>query len=109
MARYLMSVIDDATGTATAAEIASIDEYNDRLVAADQWVLAGGLAAPWASTVVDATGDGPPLRTDGPFLETTEYVAGFWVVEAADHATALGLATDASRACGRRVELRPFL
>lgn len=42
-------------------------------------------------------------------METTEYVAGFWVVDAADHATALALATAASRACRRRVELRPFL
>ncbi|WP_089802391.1 YciI family protein [Cellulomonas sp. KH9] len=66
-------------------------------------------AGPRASTVVDATGDGPALRTDGPFVETTEYVAGFWVVDAADHATALALATAASRACRRRVELRPFL
>ena len=41
--------------------------------------------------------------------ESTEYVAGFWVIDAPDDATALDLAADASGACNRRVELRRFL
>ncbi|GIG41908.1 DUF429 domain-containing protein [Cellulomonas phragmiteti] len=106
--RYLLSVIDDATGTATPEEVAAIDAFNARLEADGHWVLAGGLVAPRDAVVVDDR-DGRGLRTDGPFAETTEYLAGFWVLDAPDRETALALAADASRACRRRVELRAFL
>lgn len=107
--RYLMGVVDDRTGSATAAEIAAVDELNADLQARGAWVLAAGLAAPGRSRVVDATGDGAPRVSEGPFVETSEYVAGFWIVEAPDDDAALAWATAGSRACGRRVELRPFL
>ena len=46
--------------------------------------------------------------TDGPFVETKEHVAGFWIVEAADLDVALQLAAAGSKACNRKVEVRPF-
>jgi len=105
---YLVSVIDDRTGSADAAEMAAIDAFNDRLRAGGHWVLAGGLTAPSEATVVDGRG-GRAVRTEGPFAESTEYVAGFWVIDAPDDATALDLATEGSGACDRRVEVRRFL
>jgi hypothetical protein len=106
--RYLMSVIDTTTGSATGDEMTAIDAFNDGLVPDGHWVLAGGLGAPTTATVVDGR-PAQPLVTSGPFVETAEYVAGFWVVEAADDDEALALAIAGSRACGRRVELRSFL
>jgi hypothetical protein len=47
--------------------------------------------------------------TDGPFLESKEYLAGFWIIEAADLDVALKLAAEGSRACNRKVEVRPLL
>jgi hypothetical protein len=47
--------------------------------------------------------------TDGPFLESKEYLAGFWIIEASDLDVALTLATEGSKACNRKVEVRPFL
>jgi hypothetical protein len=44
--RYLITVIDDSTNSATGDEMAAIDEFNDRLRAGGHWVFAGGLAAP---------------------------------------------------------------
>jgi hypothetical protein len=41
--------------------------------------------------------------TDGPFLESKEYLAGFWIIEAADLDVALKLATEGSKACNRKV------
>jgi hypothetical protein len=107
--RYLLGVVDDRTGSATSSEMAAIDAFNADLQARGAWVLAAGLAAPDRSTVVDATGDGAPTVSEGPFVETAEYVAGFWIIEAPNDRAALAVATDASRACHRRVELRPFL
>jgi hypothetical protein len=106
--RYLVSVIDDATGLATPDEMAAIDVFNDRLQADGHWVFAGGLAAPSSATVIDNRGE-EALFTDGPFVESKEYLAGFWIMEAADLDVALRLAAEGSKACNRKVEVRPFL
>ncbi len=104
--RYLVNVI--AAGPATADEMAAIDVFNADLQAQGHWVLAGGLAGPDGSTTIDARGSNR-LVTDGPFVETTEYVAGFWVIDAADDDEARALAVAGSHACNRKVEVRPFL
>ncbi|SDO39653.1 YciI family protein [Lentzea jiangxiensis] len=105
--QYLFSVVDDGTGITGPEVDAAIDVFNDRLRAGGHWVFAGGLASPDAATVVDNR-DGAALVTDGPFLESKEYLAGFWVVEAPDLDVALALASAGSRSCHRKVEVRPF-
>jgi hypothetical protein len=106
--QYLVSVIDDGTGLATPTEDAAIDVFNDRLTAEGYWVFAGGLGSPSSATVIDNRG-GEALFTDGPFVESKEYLVGFWIIEAADLDVALRLAADGSKACNRKVEVRPFL
>ena len=106
--QYLVSVIHDSTELATPDEMAAIDVFNDRLVAEGHWVFAGGLAAPASATVIDNRGE-EPMFTDGPFLESKEYLAGFWIIQAADLDVALKLAAEGSKACNRKVEVRPFL
>jgi hypothetical protein len=106
--RYLVSVIHDDAGLATPEEDAAIDVFNERLQAGGHWVFAGGLAAPDTATVIDNRGE-EAIVTDGPFLESKEYLAGFWIIEAPDLDVALELATDGSKQCNRRVEVRPFL
>ena len=106
--QYLVSVIADTPSLATAEEDAAIDVFNDRLRAEGHWVFAGGLAAPSSATVIDNRGE-EAIFTDGPFLESKEYLAGVWIMEAADLDVALKLATDGSKACNRKIEVRPFL
>jgi hypothetical protein len=106
--QYLVCVIDDNTGSATPDEMAAINAYNDRLEADGHWVFAGGLAAPSTATVIDNRG-GQAIFTDGPFLESKEYIAGFWIVQAPDLDVALKVAAEGSKACNRKVEVRPFL
>jgi hypothetical protein len=108
MAQYLISVLTDGTNLASSDEMAAIDVFNDQLQADGHWVFANGLASPDASTVVDGRGD-EPVFTDGPYVESKEHIIGFWVVNAADLDVALRLAAGGSRACNRRVELRPIL
>ena len=64
--KYFVSVIDENTGLATAAEMAAIDAFNHRLLAEGHWVSAG-LGAPNTATVIDSRG-GEAIFTDGPFL-----------------------------------------
>ena len=106
--QYLLSVIDDSAGSATPDEDAAIDVFNDRLQAEGHWVFARGLGGPSTATVIDNRG-GKAMVTDGPFLESKEHLAGFWIIEAADLDEALKLATAGSKACNRKVEVRPFL
>jgi hypothetical protein len=105
--RYLISVIHDQASLATPDEDAAIDVFNDRLQAEGHWVFAGGLAFPEAATVIDNRGE-EALVTDGPFLESKEYLAGFWIIEAPDLDVALKLAAEGSKACNRKTEVRPF-
>lgn len=106
--QYLVSVIDDKTNSGTAEEMVAIDDFNDRLRAGGHWVFAGGLADPSTATVIDGRGE-QPVFTDGPFLESKEHMAGFWIIDAPDLDVALALMAEGSQACNRRVEVRPFL
>jgi hypothetical protein len=106
--QYLVSVIHDDSDLATSDEHAAIDVFNERLQAKGHWVFAGGLGAPGTATVIDNRGE-EAVVTDGPFVETKEYLAGFWIMEAPELDAALRLAAEGSKACNRKVEVRPFL
>jgi hypothetical protein len=104
---YLVSVIHDTAGLATPDEQAAIDAFDGRLKAEGHWVFAGGLGSPGSATVIDNRGE-EAMFTDGPFVESKEYLAGFWIIEAADLDVALHLAAEGSKACNRKIEVRPF-
>ena len=106
--QYLVSVINNKTNSGTPEEQAAIDVFNDRLMAEGHWVFAGGLGAPSSATVIDNRGE-EAMFSDGPFVESKEYLVGFWIIEAADLDVALKLAAEGSKACNRKIEVRPFL
>jgi hypothetical protein len=106
--QYLVSVITDSTDLASPDEDAAIDVFNDQLVAEGHWVFGVGLSAPSTATVVDNRA-GEALFTDGPFVESKEFIIGFWIFEAPDLDVALKLAAEGSKACNRKVEVRPIL
>ncbi len=97
MPQYLMSVLHDSTDLASDDEMAAIDVFNEQLQAEGHWVFAGGLASPTTATVVDGR-HGEPVFTDGPYLESKEYLAGFWIIEAPHLDVALRLAASGRRA-----------
>ena len=116
MTQYLISVATTPHDAPTMenmdpAEIQpimdAVDAFNDRLRAEGAWVFAGGLHPIQTATGVDNTGDSP-IVTDGPFIESKEYLGGFWVIEAADLDAALQWAKEGSKACAGRVEVRAF-
>lgn len=111
--QYLISVIDDGqaeqanrSDSATAEEMAAIDIFNDQLRAEGHWVYANGLAGPESATVIDNRGE-TVVITDGPFVESKEFLAGFWIIEADNDDVARKLAAEGSKACNRKVEVRP--
>ena len=116
MTHYLLSVHGPAERSEFAnygseeemeAAFAATGVFNDRLRDEGYWVFGGGLESGSTATVVDGRGE-TPVMTDGPYLETKELIAGFWVVDAPDLDVALRLAAEASKACRGVVEVRPF-
>lgn len=113
MPQYLVAVYDQpGTRDRTAAEMepvyADVDAFNRKAMEAGVFVFGGGLHDQSASTVVDARG-GTPQVTDGPYLETKEYIGGFWVFQVPDLDAALDWAREASVACRQPLEVRPFM
>ena len=106
--QYLISVIDDDAGDATGDEQEAISAFNRQLQADGYWVFAGGLGDDTNATTIDNRG-ADAVVTDGPFVETKEHIAGLWIWEAADLDVVLKLATEASKVCNRKIEVRPFL
>lgn len=106
--QYLISVIDDKVNPGSADRRPAVSEFNERLMADGYWVFAGGLADTGAATVIDNRGE-QAVVTDGPFVESKEYLSGLWIWEAPDLDVALRLATEASRICDRKIEVRPFV
>jgi hypothetical protein len=106
--KFIIFVIDDLSNSGTAAEMTAIDEFNDGLRANGQWIFAGGLSAPANANVIDnrsSTG----METGKPLFDAKENFSGFWLIEAANADVAKELAFAGSKACNRRVELRPLL
>lgn len=91
---------------ANAEQRRATGDFTDELRREGSFVYVNGLTEASVATVVDGRSD-PPIFTDGPYLESKEYIAGFWIVEAADLDAALALAARASRACHRKIEVRP--
>lgn len=105
--RFLISVIDDLSNSGTPEEMVAIDAFNDSLRADGQFLFAWGLHAPETATVIDNR-KGANTETGKPLFDAKEHYSGFWVIETADSETAKKLAYEASRACNRKVELRPL-
>ena len=105
--KFLISVIDDLSNSGTPAEMVEIDKFNDSLRANNQFIFAWGLQAPETATVIDNRA-GANLETGKPLFDAKEHYSGLWLIEADSASTAKKLAYEASRACNRKVELRPL-
>jgi hypothetical protein len=80
----------------------------DEMKAAGVYVFAGGLEEdPDTAFSADAT-NGTLVITDGPFVETKEFLGGFTVVDVADDEAAKMWAGKVAEACGWPQEVRRF-
>ena len=106
--RYLISVIETLERPPhSKEEIAAIDAFNDKLIAAGQRIIAIGIDSPTKSIVIDNR-SGDRVITNGPLLASNEYVSGIWIIDVPNEDIARDLAAEGSKACNRRVELRPI-
>lgn len=71
------------------------------------FVFGGGLHGPDASTVITPTA-GELMMTDGPFVESKDHIAGFYIINADDLDDALEWAQKVVGALNHPIEVRPF-
>ena len=82
------------------AMIEFMTRFRKQLENAGELVGAEGLDEPGNARLVRASDDGGPLVTDGPFAETKEFLAGYWIVEVPDETRAHAIAAQASACPG---------
>ena len=112
MAQYLLALYRDydvpVPPERSQQVWAGVGELSDKLEDAGAFVFHGGLrGGAQAATVVRPSG-ADFLITDGPYTETKEHLAGFWIIDAADLDAALEWAKLATVAHRRAVEVSPL-
>ncbi|OJY16991.1 MAG: hypothetical protein BGO98_12560 [Myxococcales bacterium 68-20] len=98
------------------AHVGFMLQLNKELEAAGELVDAKGLGGPHEAKMVRAReGGGAPIVTDGPFGESKEFLAGFWILDVRDEARIIEIAARISTAPGKGgvplnfpVEVRPI-
>lgn len=106
--RYIIFVIDDQVERAPSNEMAAIDAFNEMLQENGHWITAAGINHGKAATLIDNR-NGADRISSGSLYDSSEHYSGFWLIEAENDETALALAKAGSKACNRKVELRPYL
>jgi hypothetical protein len=82
------------------AHIDFMHRFNKELVESGELVGCEGLSAPGQAKVVRASKNGAAAVTDGPFPETKEFLAGYWIVDCESPQRAYEIAARASAAPG---------
>ncbi|KIA63067.1 YciI family protein [Nocardia vulneris] len=88
----------------------------EQLAKSGELVDAQGLAGPSEARIVSSDGRSAPMVTDGPFPETKEFLAGYWIVDVESPERAYEIAAQASAApgpggkpIGEYIEVRPVM
>jgi hypothetical protein len=107
---YLIHWDEEKLATMPAAERNALNaahlDFNDDLRASGHFLMAEALDPPATGAIVRMR-EGRPVVTDGPFAETKEMIAGFYVIEARDMDEAAGIAARLPSAPYATIEVRP--
>lgn len=76
------------------------DDLNPKLIEAGELVEAQGLAGAETARIVRAGSAGAPVVSEGPYPETKEFLAGYWIVDVDSAERAVEIAACASAAPG---------
>lgn len=82
------------------AHLAFMHQLNRELTESGELAGAQGLAPPSEARIVRAGENGMPAVTDGPFPESKEFLAGYWIVDVDSAERAYEIAARASAAPG---------
>lgn len=106
--RFIFFVIDQLNNPANSNEIDNIDKFNESLQIEGHWIMAAGIQQPSAAFLIDNRNNQKVVSAES-LSNSPEFYSGFWIVEAETDEKAKELASAASLACNRKVEVRPFI
>ena len=105
--RFIIFVIDSDSSSGSKDEMHEIDNFNSELSRNNQLVMAAGIAGSSHGLLIDNRGTKELVESGS--MNGAEFYSGFWIIDAESERQAQELVLKGSRACNRRVELRPFL
>jgi len=110
--RYILLIYADQTMWNTMSEAdqhAGLQEYEkySNWLGEKGWMRAGDQLADTDQATTVREAEGKILATDGPFAETKEQLAGFYLVDAPNHDEALKIAAKIPPARAGSIEVRP--
>ena len=114
MSRFMISLIGDEDFVADASPelmekiVADMDTYNGELEKAGVLVQGDGLGPSANARTLRYGEDGKAVVTDGPFTESKEQIAGFWIFECKDLDEAVKWARK-SPVAGGAIEVRAIV
>ncbi|HEV2678708.1 MAG TPA: YciI family protein [Aliidongia sp.] len=97
-----------ATTEQKAATFAAYSAYTEAMTKAGAFVAGSGLQDSTTATIVRAP-DGKAQVLNGPYVESKEQLAGYYLIEAADLDDALAWAARCPGAEQGTVEIRPLM
>jgi hypothetical protein len=107
---------DEWTPEDRKASWAHMMAIHEELSASGELVGAEGLTGPEAARIVAHDGVGAPVVTDGPFPETKEFLAGYWLIDVESEERAIEIAARTSAAPGpgrkpaaQEIQVRPVM
>ena len=104
--KYIFFVIDTESNSGNQQEMIQIDAFNEKLESENKLVFAAGIGSSKTATTIDNRAGKDQVIKDS--LNSDEFYSGFWIIQA-EPKEIEDLARQASLACNRRVEIRPFL
>jgi hypothetical protein len=105
--QYFMFVATDTEPDTSPEPAADIQEWFADVNGRGKWVT-GDRLRPVEDAVTVRVRSGELLVTDGPFTESTDWIAGFDVLECEDLDEAIAIAAKHPMARSGRLELRPL-
>ena len=108
--RSMLMIADDGAERRSPTEIDATPEFVAWLRDVDSRGASrvGTLLRPATQAVTVRVREGKVLRSDGPFAETKEHIAGVEIVECADLDDAIAIASTHPAAGSYPIEIRPF-
>ena len=104
--KYILFVIDTESNSGNQQEMIQIDAFNEKLQSENKFIFAAGIGSSKSATIIDNRVGKDQVTNDS--LNSVEFYSGFWIIQA-EPSEVEDLAKQASAACNRKVEIRPFL
>jgi hypothetical protein len=115
MPQYMLLIYEDPTSSPAPdspeaqQEFAEYGAFSESVQSAGQFVSGAPLQFTDTATTVRVNGGADPVLSDGPFAETKEWLAGYYVLDCPDLDTATAAAARIPAARHGAIEVRPVM